>query len=375
MATIANVLIVGGGIGGMSLGIALGRAGIDAEIVEIKADWSVPGVGISLQGSALRALAALKLRDQVIAAGFGYSQFSSWDADGNAIGTVELPRLNGPTCPATIGIMRRALHDVLREGLARAACQVRLGVSVMAVTQLRSGVNVEFPDGTQRNFDLVVGADGIDSAIREATFGTDVSPQHTGQAVWRATVPRPREVIARHSYFGHQNKAGFNPVSDAEMYIYLTESQPTFARLPDHLLAETLREKLAEYGGLMQIARDSIHDASQILYRPIRSHVLAGPWHRGNVVLIGDAAHATTPHMASGAGIAIEDAIVLSDELVSAPTLADALRNFMSRRYDRCRAVVDGSRQLGEWEINPRAPGADPIALMNRTYALLAKPI
>jgi naringenin degradation protein FdeE len=92
-------------------------------------------------------------------------------------------------------------------------------------------------------------------------------------------------------------------------------------------------------------------------------------------VLIGDAEHTTTPNMAAGAGIAIEDSVVLASLLQSEPTVARALENFMVRRYERCRMVVDNSAQLGEWEKNPNAPGADPIGLLDKSYKALALPI
>src|ERR1043166_5309593 len=112
MGAAHNVLIVGAGMAGMSLGVALRRAGIDCEIVEIRPALSEPGTGISLQGPALRALKTIGVVDRCVAQGFGYSHFKTCDAAGNVTGTVELPRLPGPGYPATLGIMRQAVHNV-----------------------------------------------------------------------------------------------------------------------------------------------------------------------------------------------------------------------------------------------------------------------
>ena len=369
-----KLLIVGGGIAGMALAIGLRRVGIRPEIVEINPQWTVAGLGIGLGGPALRALKAIGVLDQCVEKGFGYSFFNAADADGNIKGTVQLPRLNGPNYPATIGIMRQALHSVLQQATTDARIPVRLGISVSSFDQDDSGVNVTYTDGRSDRFDLIVGADGANSKIRDLIFGAEWRPRYTGQAVWRATVKRPAEVQSRTSYQGPRNKAGFNPVSDDQMYIYLVQNLPEFVQLPDDRLPMVLDKLLAEFGGLIGAARAEIASPKDIAYRPITSVILPPPWHRGRVILIGDAAHTTTPHMAAGAGIAVEDAIVLAELLQSKSTLAQALDAFMKRRFDRCRMVVENSFQLGEWEKSPNTAGADPVGVERQTIAALAQP-
>lgn len=375
MPAVDKILIVGGGIAGMTLAIALRQSGMQCDVVELTREWTVPGVGISLQGATLRALGTLGLLDACVSQGFGYSHFIACDAHGNVTGKVDLPRLNGPDRPATIGIMRQILHDVLKASMAKANVPVRLGVTIKSLQQDDSGVAATFNDGTAGRYDLVVGADGAFSVVRDIVFGHDAGPQYTGQAVWRITVARPPEVTARHSYFGPRNKSGFNPVSATQMYIYIVQNLPEFRRLSDAELPVVMNEQLADFGGLLGVARDSVRDVSDIVYRPIHSHIMPPPWFRGRVVLIGDAAHTTTPHLASGAGIAVEDAIVLADELGKTEDLAAALSTFMTRRYERCRLIVENSHTLGEWEKNPGAPGADPIAMVAASYRALAQPI
>jgi 2-polyprenyl-6-methoxyphenol hydroxylase-like FAD-dependent oxidoreductase len=375
MPAASNVLIVGGGIAGMTLAIGLHRAGIRAEIVEINSSWSVLGVGIALGGPALRAFSMVGLLEQCVERGFGYSYFRACDAEGKVTGTVELPRLNGPDCPATVGIMRQAVHAVLQEALERSDVAVRLGVTVASLEQHDDRVAVEFTDGTGGDYDLVVGADGASSKVRDLIFGTSCRPKYTGQAVWRATVSRPAEVQARYAFFGPRNKAGFNPVSSTEMYVFLVQNLPSFVRLPDDRLPEVIREQLTDFGGLVAAAREEITDPNHIVYRPITSQVLPPPWYRGRVLLIGDAAHTTTPHLAAGAGIAVEDSVVLAALLRSEQSAAAALEQFMARRYERCRMVVDNSFKLGEWDKNPNAPDADPVGVMDKSYKARAQPI
>lgn len=369
-----KLLIVGGGIAGMALAIALKRAGLHSDVVEINPHWTVGGLGIGLGGPALRALKAIGLLDECVAGGFGYSSFNAADADGNITGTVQMPRLIGPDYPATIGISRHVLHTVLQRALKAAAVSVRLGATIQALQQDDRGVDVTFTDGQSARYAVVVGADGANSRIRGMLFGAQWRPHYTGQAVWRATVSRPAEVHSRTSYQGPRHKAGFNPVSDRQMYIYLVQNLPDFVRIADAELPEVLRDLLADFGGLIGAARAEIKDPDDIAYRPITSMLLPPPWFRGRVMLIGDAAHTTTPHMAAGAGIAVEDAIVLADALQAAQPIQEAFAAFMTRRYARCRLVVENSLQLGEWEKAPNSPGADPVRVEGETVRALAQP-
>jgi 2-polyprenyl-6-methoxyphenol hydroxylase-like FAD-dependent oxidoreductase len=375
MANVSNVLIVGGGIAGMTLATGLRRRGIAAEIVEISPDWTVLGLGIALQGPTLRALATIGVLDDCVREGFPISRLSIGGVDSKITSVIELPRLNGPAYPATIGIMRPALHAVLARALRAADVPVRLGLTVASLEQRADAVEAAFTDGSRGRYDLVVGADGIHSTVRELAFGPGPRPAYTGQAVWRATVPRAPEVDSLCMFYGPRNKAGFNPVSQREMYIFLVENAPEYVRRPDARLAEALREQLADFRGLMAEAREQVRRPEQIVCRPVESFIAPPPWHRGRVVLVGDAIHPTTPHLASGAGIAIEDTIVLAELLASETPLADALDRFAARRYERCRMVVENSIQLGEWEKTPTAPEADPVGLSTRSLAALAQPI
>src|SRR5438067_11255896 len=370
-----RVLVVGAGLSGMVLGAALKRAGIEVDLIELHASWQVLGVGISVQGPALRALKALGLLERCIAAGYGYSQVVNCDQNGVVQGVVELPRLNGPQYPSCVGMMRPLLHDVVAEALVQSGVAVRFGRTVKPLTQAADAVEVGFSDGSTGRYALVVGADGANSRVRELLFGAECRPKYTGQAVWRAMVPRPPEVTARHAYYGPRHKAGFNPVSQSEMYIYLVQNVQGNPRLEPERLPAVMRELLADFGGHIGEVRRRITDPARIVYRPVGSLLLPPPGSRGHVALIGDAAHTAPPQLARGATIAIEDAIVLAQLLASALPVEQALERFMARRYERCRIVVENSWQLGEWEKTPEAAGADPTALIQASMKALAAPI
>jgi 2-polyprenyl-6-methoxyphenol hydroxylase-like FAD-dependent oxidoreductase len=370
----ANILIVGAGMAGMTLGIALKRQGFDCRIVEIRPALAEPGTGITLQGPALRALRSVGALDGCVTRGFPQSFFKTCDANGNVTGTVELPNLLGPPYPATV-IMRHEVHSTLAALLNELEVPVLLGVIIESLSQNGTSADVAFTEGSQERFDLVVGADGANSAVREMVFGPKVRARYTGQMNWRATVSRPPEVKGRYSYFGPTIKSGFNPVSDSEMYIYLLQNIAERPRWRDAELPGILRGLLAEFGGILGRARDEVRDPDKIICRPVFSMIMPRPWHRGRVVVIGDVAHTATPQLASGATIAIEDAVVLARVLRSCQSIEQALTAFTQARYERCRMVVRNSEQLGEWEKAPGTSDHLVAGLVAQSYRELARDV
>src|SRR5262249_34809877 len=166
--------------------------------------------------------------------------------------------------PATLGIMRPILNDVLVEGVEAAGGPVRFGIAEKSIEHEADQVAVKFTEGSCGRYDFVVGADGANSRIRGWLFGAGPRPEMTGQAVWRATVPRPPEVRARYSFYGPRNKCGFNPVSQREMYVYLVENMSperrNNPRIPDERLVASMHEQLEDFGGRVAEARGYIQD-------------------------------------------------------------------------------------------------------------------
>ena len=380
MSKVQKILIVGGGIGGMVAAVALRQRDFDVEIVEVNPKWDVYGVGIIQLANALRALATVGLADQALAAGFGMSTLGFYDHEGHQLYVIPQPQLAGPHYPAANALTRSRLHTILQEAVREAGVNVRVGLTVSELEQRDDAVEVTFTDYTSGRYDLVIGADGIRSLIRSLAFGTALQPSYAGQMCWRYNVPRPPEVDHFQLFFGPSgNKAGFIPLAPDLMYILLTEatreSADSWPRIPEERLAEVFRERLMEFGGPVATIRDTyITDSSKVVYRPFETIIVPPPWYRGRVVLIGDAAHAMTAHIAQGAAMAIEDAVVLAEELGTKPALLKALDGYTERRYERCKTLVEISMELCRGEIDNDST-VDVAGLTARSMEVAAAPI
>jgi 2-polyprenyl-6-methoxyphenol hydroxylase-like FAD-dependent oxidoreductase len=347
-----RILIIGGGFSGMSAALQLRKQGIDVELVEIDAGWRSYGAGISLGGATLRAFKTLGVLEQFLRLGNAADGVEIRGPDDTPITTLPTPRIAGPDVPGGGAIMRPVLARILADATRASGAVVRLGCTSTAIEQDAEGVDVTFTDGQRRRYELVIGADGLYSKVREALFPEAPKPRYSGQAVWRAVLPRPPEVKTATMWMGGKVKPGVNPVSATEMYMFITENRPTNERVDPKDFAPLMSELLSGFTApIVQQIRESLGSGSQIVFRPLEGLLLPQPWHRGRVVLIGDTVHATTPHLASGACIGIEDAIVLAEEIERGGSVEQALQAFEARRWERCRMVVENSSRLGEIEI------------------------
>lgn len=369
-----KVLIIGGGTGGMCSAITVGRLGADVDLIDIDTNWRPTGAGITITGATLRALKDIGVYDEIAAQGYVGDGIRVCTVDGEFIREIATPIPAEAGVAGCGGITRPVLHSILSRHVREAGTDVRLGLSVDRLEQDGDGVQVTFSDGTSGRYDLVVGADGINSRTREQIFPEAPKPEYTGQSVWRIFTERPEGVDQRHFFLGGRNKVGFTPVSDTEMYLFVNQRTEKIWRDPETLPAE-LRSLLEGYGGHAGRIRDAITDDTEVIFRPLEAFVLPAPWHVGRVVLIGDAAHPTTPQLASGAGIAVEDALVLAEEIARAGgDVPGALAAFTARREKRCRLVVNSSVKIGRLEQAQASP-EEQTAVVDEALAALALPI
>ena len=368
-----DILIIGGGIGGLSAAIALGRAGHRITVIEKDPKWGVYGVGIIQQANVLRAVRQLGILDDYLAAGCGFDQVEIYAPSGQKVATVPAHRLV-EGCPAVLGISRPALHATLGRHAQGAGARVRLGLVVDTLVDDGNGVTARLSDGSTSRHDLVIGADGLYSRTRTQIFPEAPQPAFTGQAVWRYNFPRPADVTCMHVYDGPMG-IGLVPLSPTLMYMYVTTPEPGNPRHAGDALAATMRARLANVvAPRMAQLREAITDNASVVYRPLEWLFLTGPWHRGRVALLGDAVHATTPHLGQGAGMAIEDAVVLAEELARNAAPDVALRAYRDRRFERCRYIVEASLAICRGQLG-QGPLIDQTRASTEMFDVIARPI
>lgn len=380
MKTINKVLIVGGGIGGQSVGIALRQIGIDVEIAEIQHKFDVYGVGIIQQANALRALYALGAAQEALRRGSPYGKVKLFTSSGHSIGEIGMPPMEG--YPIHNGISRRVLHEVLLDRSMQVGVKYRMNLTVNEINDKGdNGVDVVFSDGSIGNYDILIGADGINSKVRDLVFG-ECKPNYVGLSVWRYAFKRPKDLETGYMWFGKKSKIGLIPMTEDNCYMFVVSAEGADNPfIPNEKLVPMFKEYLKEYGvDMVQGLIDQVVDPNLVNYRPLETIKLEAPWHKGNVLIIGDGAHATIPQLGSGAALAIEDAVVLGEELQKQDGATAIFSRFMKRRYERCKMVVDNSELLGEWELmlfggKPLPEGADLGAVMGKTLMSLAQPI
>ncbi|MEV2253503.1 FAD-dependent oxidoreductase [Streptomyces sp. NPDC050147] len=372
MALSRNVLVIGGGAAGNALTILLRRAGIAVDLVEAKQDWNATaGSGITLQGNALRVLRDLGVWEQIRASGYGFGSVGITAPDGTVLHVQDDLRTGGDDLPATVGMQRPQLQQILMDAVRASGATVRLGSTATIVEQDDTGVTVRLTDGEEARYDLVVAADGLGSVTR-AAIGISDKPAPTGMAIWRVAAPRPKGMTRTDlAYGGPAYIAGYCPTSEDTLYAYVVEANRDRATISPESYADEMVRLASAYGGYWPEITKTITDPAQVNYTWFDQMLVEGSWHRGRVVLIGDAAHCCPPTLAQGAAMSLEDAVVLSELLTGSGTWDDTLLNaYYERRIGRVRAVVEASVQLGQWQLD-QVRDADVPGLMVRTMSQL----
>lgn len=368
-----DILIIGGGIGGLTSAIALCRDGHAVTVIEKDPQWSVYGVGIIQQANVIRAMKQLDLVDDYMAAGVPFNKVAIHAPDGTLVAQVPMPELV-EGYPASMGIARPALHKILGDRTIASGADIRLGITATQLEDRGDDVRVAFSDGSVEVFDIVVGADGVYSQTRGEVMPDEPGPEYTGQAVWRYNFPRPADLDALHVYNGPIG-AGLVPINAELMYLYLTTPEPDNPRYREETLAGAMREKMRKHTAqAIREMADDVTDNAGVVYRPLEGMMLRGNWHAGRVVLLGDAVHATTPHLGQGAGLAIEDSIVLAEEIARHDAPEAAFTAYRDRRFERCRYIVDKSLDICRGQLG-KGPPVDNAEATAEMFRLVAEPI
>lgn len=360
--TTGRVLVVGGGIGGFAAIRALRHRGIPAVLVERAPRPPDGALGVNLPGNAVQALRSLGLGQDLPGLGEPIRRREYRNARGRLLFAIDEAAFWGDLGPS-VCVRRTDLMDVLRAGVPSEA--VRWGTTVVGVTSTSDDVLVRLGDGRTEAYDLVIGADGVHSAVRAATFGAEQPRAALLSATsWRFVVPNPG-VDCWTVWSDATGTFLLIPVDADSVYGYASASrggaagegadwlETTFTRFP-----EPVRRAVA-----------AIADRAVPPYHSPVEEVRLPRWSAHRVVLIGDAAHATAPVWAQGAALAVEDAMVLADLLAGRSDWSGAGDEYERRRRPRVAHVqrmtdrMSRLAALPSWLRDTIAPIAGP-----RTY-------
>lgn len=365
-----SVLVIGGGIGGMTAAIAFALRGAEVALVERRPVFENAGVGLGQPANALRVYRALGVLDGILDIGFPYRHMAIFDAERRLI-VRHAFEMGDRDTPAFCALSRSDLHALLLARAVELGVSIRTGCEVLRFDQEDpDAVDIAFSDGRAGRFDLVAGFDGIRSTTRHEIAGDMFEPRHSGYGAWRIQVPRDPDVTGMEFLQGIGGKAGAIPVSQDEMYLFNIRPEPADAFYERGEMAELFRARLAQFGGYVREIAAGLGPDSDIWYGPLEPLLVPWPWHRGRIAIGGDAAHVVPPHLTQGAAMAVEDAHVLAS-LAMTPDgrpLPARLEDYGQHRYARNAFVHAFARDWLEMEQSVRTE-----ADMARTRAEYAR--
>jgi 2-polyprenyl-6-methoxyphenol hydroxylase-like FAD-dependent oxidoreductase len=358
-----DVLVVGGGIGGLVLARALARLGVAVTVVERADGLRALGAGISLGANAMRALGSIGIGEAVAARGNVLGVAAITDARGRTLSAADIATLTARHGPA-YAFDRGSLHAALADGLVEMGIEIRCGTTVAEISEEEqgAGVTVETSDGLRRRYHAVIGADGLRSQVRSLVFDAG-PPRYAGYTCWRWVGAVAGPPVATVEMWGRGLRVGLVPLGGSQVYAFLVANAPagTWSD-PEAARVGAVRARFAGFAGdAPRVLAAMGDDAERLLHHDIEE-VDQRPWCRGAVGLLGDAAHAMTPNFGQGAAMAIEDAIVLARELVAHDDAAAGLRAYELRRRPRVTEIQRGARRFGavaQWESKIACWGRD----------------
>lgn len=377
MVAVRQALVIGGGIGGLTVAIALQKIGVATRVIERGERSDRLGTGIILLGNALRALDRIGLADRCIQSGYGFDKVCNYDASGNLLDEFQPPRTFREDRPGAFGIMRPVLGDILESEAVALGAKIDYLTTVANIEQRDGGpALVELSTGEMIEAPLVIAADGAFSSIRRMVFGEEFRPVYTGQGVWRYTAPRGPDMDG---LFFYRTDKGFVvgglPLSQTHCYYFTLENDLQRPRFEEEDFPALFKERMGVFTAPEVAAATALIGAdSAINFRPIDALFMPSPWHKGRVVLMGDAAHSLTPQLTSGGGLAIEDGVVLAEEVGRATDLSSALEAFEARRSPRVKGVYETSLAICKNEQTGQRSSDASMALLAKGYRILAEP-
>lgn len=342
-----KILIAGGGVAGLTLCGLLERRGFSPVLAERAPGFGSVGYVIVVWPSGSRILKGLGLYEKLRDAGRCFTSYNISNSAGEIINRCSVDPVVEKYGPI-ISVYRPDLINILREAVSPGS--IRMDARVVSIAQDDDGVTAVFGDGTREEYDLVVGCDGIRSAVRGATFG-EVPLAYSGMSGWGFWVSPDicgtDDGIAE--YWGRGRFLGIWPTR-GRLAVFTSVRTAPGARDRVDARAENIRRAFAGFGGVVPDILRGLGDPRDIHYDEY-SDLRMKRWSRGRVVLVGDSAHAVLPSAGTGASMAMESAAVLAEELCRTDSahLASALERYESRRRSRVEKVQNQSRLVGKF--------------------------
>jgi len=334
------ILIAGAGIGGLTLGCALARAGRPFHLVERAPELRPAGAGIAMSANAFRALSYIGLEDQVRACGRELGIAAICDPTGKVLTQT---RVSDIVPGGTVGMARSELQETLLSALGTG---VQTGKAVAGYEQLLDGVSVRFEAGDTIDAELLVGADGLHSAVRRTMRG-DEPVRYAGHSAWRALVDGValEDPDLFTETWGAGRRFGVVPIGGGRVYWFAVADAPR-GEVDIDARASLLQRFAGWHAPIQELITAT--PSQRIVRTDIVDRVPIGNWVDGRAVLLGDAAHPMTPNIGMGGCQAIEDAVVLADALTREQNIDAALARYQSRRVRRANGFVTKSYRVGQ---------------------------
>lgn len=340
-----KLLIVGGGIGGLTTAIALKKFGFDCEVFESASEFGQVGSGLWVAPNAMKIFSRLDLAEEIQAAGSQCKAGAIMTYDGKVLGDMEGDKIFAKHGCHITAIHRAYLHEIL----CKHAGVVRTGKHFVRYEEVGEKVVVHFADGSSAEGDIVVGADGIKSLVRQQMLG-DVEYRYSGQTCWRLMTEYSEEMdYGMVEMWGDRGglRVGSGKVLEDLVYTFITAK----AERGGVDNKETLKSDLLELCRVFpEITTELIQrtPVDKILRNDLYDFKPLSQWYNDRVVLVGDSAHATTPNLGQGACQAIESAYVLAQSLKECGTVEEAFARYQSMRKKKAHHVTNASWQMGQ---------------------------
>lgn len=336
--------IIGAGIAGLTVGIMLQRMGHSIRIFEATPSIRGIGAGLGLAANAMKAFDLLDLGEEVREISQPLAEFKISDPRGNVFIQIDTERIAHNFGTGNFSVHRADLHAILNQKIP--LDRLLTNRKLVDLQQNPDRVTALFEDGSKMEFDYLIGADGVNSGVRQALW-THTTPKYAGYWCWRGTVQlQPDQHIKGGAFWGAKGRFGITPLINNRIYWFACVNSKIDGEAKDFGLAE-LKDNFQSYPPqVLELLRLTTEE--KLITGPIVDIDPLNRFYADRVLLIGDAAHATTPNMGQGAGMAIEDVAVLQDELQKGSAMDRAFQNFEKRRLDRTRYIIKNSRKAGK---------------------------